>query len=188
VIPDEAVLAMSQVFTDGGFAKFTVMVSGLDLVERGAAPGDTVLYRSHGVDATGVVHEVDGATLTVRFAPGLDQAPDAVAPGFRIGNVFVMAGVPMIMQAMLDAVAPFLNTGTKMLSETVRADLREGDIGTELGEIARAHPAVMIGSYPFFDEKRGPNTNIIVRSRDAASLATAKAAVEAMLDRVRATL
>ncbi len=107
------------------------------------------------------------------------------APGFRLGNVFVMAGVPSIMQAMLDEVAPTLKTGTKMLSESVRADMREGDIGTPLGEIAKAHPGTMIGSYPFIDEQRGPNTNIVIRSRDAQMLAAAKRAVEDMLAEVR---
>jgi molybdenum cofactor synthesis domain-containing protein len=108
------------------------------------------------------------------------------APGFRIGNVFVMAGVPAIMQAMLDEVAPTLKTGARMLSESVRADLREGDIGTPLGEIAKAHPEVTIGSYPFFDEQRGPNTSVVIRSRDADKLAAAKAAVEDMLVQVKA--
>ena len=109
------------------------------------------------------------------------------APNFWIGNVIVMAGVPSIMQAMLDEVAPKLATGTKLLSETVRADCREGDIGTELGEIAKAHPEVMIGSYPFVDE-RGPNTHVVVRARDPARLSAVKAAVEAMLTEVRARL
>ncbi|MEA2993998.1 MAG: hypothetical protein QOD40_2918 [Alphaproteobacteria bacterium] len=108
----------------------------------------------------------------------------STAPGFWIGNVIVMAGVPAIMQAMLDDVAPKLKTGAKMLSETVRADTREGDIGTELGEIAKRHPDVSIGSYPFFDEKFGPNTNIVIRARDSANLNTAKSAVEAMLARL----
>jgi molybdenum cofactor synthesis domain-containing protein len=112
----------------------------------------------------------------------------SAAPGFWIGNVIVMAGVPSIMQAMLDEVAPKLATGARMLSETVRADCREGDVGTELGEVAKAHPEVMIGSYPFVDEDRGPNTNIVVRSRDPERLAAAKAAVEAMLTQVRARL
>ena len=88
---------------------------------------------------------------------------------------------------MLDEVAPTLKTGVKMLSESVRADLREGDIGTQLGEIAKIHPDVMIGSYPFQDDGR-PNTNIVVRSRDRQKLAAAKAAVEAMLANVRAGL
>ena len=111
----------------------------------------------------------------------------SAAPGFWIGNVIVMAGVPSIMQAMLDYVAPKLNTGAKMLSETVRADAREGDVGTELGVVAKEHPEVMIGSYPFVDD-HGPNTNIVVRARDETKLAAAKAAVEAMLARVRPTL
>jgi molybdenum cofactor synthesis domain-containing protein len=112
----------------------------------------------------------------------------SAAPGFRIGNVYVFAGVPAIMQAMLDEVAPTLKTGARMLSETMRADLREGDIGSELGAIARAHPEVTIGSYPFFDEKRGPNTNVVVRARDADKLAAARAAVMEMLAHVRARL
>jgi molybdenum cofactor synthesis domain-containing protein len=125
-----------------------------------------------------------------RIPAGADLVVNKVsnAPGFWIGNVIVMAGVPAIMQAMLDEVAPKLRTGGKVLSETVRADAREGDIGTELGEIAKAHPDVTIGSYPFFDDKRGPNTNVVVRSRDPQKLAAAKAAVEAMLKQVRATL
>jgi molybdenum cofactor synthesis domain-containing protein len=122
-----------------------------------------------------------------RIPAGADLILNKVsaAPGFRIGNVHVMAGVPTIMQAMLDEVAPTLKTGIKMLSETVRADLREGDIGGPLGDIAKAHPDTMIGSYPFQDDGR-PNTNIVIRSRNAQKLAAAKGAVDAMLAQVRA--
>ena len=124
-----------------------------------------------------------------RIPAGADLIVNRVssAPGFRIGNVHVMAGVPSIMQAMLDEVAPTLKTGIKMLSSSVRADLREGDIGTPLGDVAKAHPDVMIGSYPFQDEGR-PNTNIVIRSRDPGKLAVAQAAVEDMLARVRVGL
>jgi molybdenum cofactor synthesis domain-containing protein len=134
--------------------------------------------------------ELNEARLRMaRIPKGADLILNKVsaAPGFRIGNVHVMAGVPAIMQAMLDEVAPTLKTGVKMLSESVRADCREGDIGGPLGDIAKAHPEVMIGSYPFQDDGR-PNTNIVVRSRDAAKLAAAKVAVEAMLAQVRAGL
>ena len=110
------------------------------------------------------------------------------APGFWIGNVITMAGVPSIMQSMLDEVAPKLKAGVKMLSESIRADLKEGDIGTELGAVAKAYPDAIIGSYPFTDEKSGPNTNVVVRSRDPARLAEVRAAVEAMLVKVRAHL
>jgi molybdenum cofactor synthesis domain-containing protein len=112
----------------------------------------------------------------------------SAAPGFWIGNVIVMAGIPSVMQAMLDYVTPQLKTGAKMLSETIRADCREGDIGTELGAIAKTHADVVIGSYPFVDEKNLANTNVVVRSRDPQKLTAAKAAIEAMLSDVRAAL
>jgi molybdenum cofactor synthesis domain-containing protein len=115
----------------------------------------------------------EGAQLVVNKVSG--------APGFWIGNVIVMAGVPSIMQAMLDEVAPKLKTGAKLISATIRADAKEGDVGTELGAIAKAHPETIIGSYPFFDEKLGPNTNIVVRARDPEKLKAVKKAVEEML-------
>ena len=132
--------------------------------------------------------ELNAARLRMaRIPDGAELIPNKVsrAPGFRIGNVMVMAGIPTIMQAMLDEAAKTLKTGIRVLSETIRADAREGDIGTPLAEIAKAHPDTMIGSYPFFDEARGPNTNIVVRSRDPVTLASARAAVEAMLVRLR---
>jgi molybdenum cofactor synthesis domain-containing protein len=125
-----------------------------------------------------------------RIPAGADLVLNKVsaAPGFWLGNVIVMAGVPSIMQVMLDEVAPKLRTGVRMLSETVRADAREGDIGTPLGEIAKAHPDVAIGSYPFFDEARGANTNVVIRARDEGKLMAAKQAVEIMLERLRGAL
>ena len=141
------------------------------------------------VSATGGVMNEARMRMT-RIPAGAELVHNKVsaAPGFWIGNVIVMAGVPHIMQTMLEYVTPKLKTGVKMLSESVRADCREGDIGTELGEIAKQHPDVVIGSYPFMDEKIGGNTNVVVRSRDPQKLAAAKAAVEAMLERVKAGL
>jgi len=136
--------------------------------------------------ATGT--EMNAARLRMtRIPQGAELVANPVsgAPGFWIDNVIVMAGVPAIMQAMLDVVAPKLRTGTKMLSESIRADAKEGDVGTELGEVAAAFPGATIGSYPFFDEERGPNTNIVIRSRDLHTLETVRAAVEAMLVRVK---
>jgi len=112
----------------------------------------------------------------------------SAAPGFRIGNVIVMAGIPQVTQAMLEFVTPQLRTGAKMLSESVRAELREGDIGSELGVIAKANPDVVIGSYPFMDENRAANAHVVMRSRDPARLAAVKVAVEAMLKRLHAEL
>jgi molybdenum cofactor synthesis domain-containing protein len=121
----------------------------------------------------------DGAELVVN--------PISKAPGFRIGNVIVMAGVPAIMRAMLDWVLPQLETGAKVLSETIDAGLKEGDIATDLRDIARRHPDTTIGSYPYMTEK-GFATRVVVRARDASKLAAAKAEVEAMSQRITATL
>src|SRR5438034_224488 len=88
------------------------------------------------IKATGA--EMNEARMRMtRIPAGADLVLNKVsgAPGFWLDNVIVMAGVPSIMQAMLDEVAPKLKTGVRMLSETVRADTREGDIGSQLGEI-----------------------------------------------------
>ena len=136
-------------------------------------------------------HELNEARMRMtRIPDGADLVLNKVsrAPGFWLGNVIVMAGIPTVMQAMLDEVAPKLKTGTKVISETIRADAKEGDIGTPLGEIAQAYPEVAIGSYPFFDDERGPNANIVLRARDAGKLADATAAVQDMLVRVKSAL
>ena len=78
-------------------------------------------------------------------------------------------------------VAPKLKSGVRMLSDSVRANAREGDIGGPLREIANAHPDTIIGSYPFLDEDKKPNTNLVVRSRDPEKLNAAMNAVKEML-------
>ena len=128
--------------------------------------------------------ELNEARLRMARIPDgaeLIQSATILAPGFKIGNVIVMAGVPSIMQAMMDIVAPKLKSGVRMLSDTVRANAREGDIGGPLRIIANAHPDTIIGSYPFQDEDKKPNTNLVVRSRDPEKLAAAMAAVKEML-------
>jgi len=134
--------------------------------------------------------ELNEARLRMARIPDgaeLIQSATILAPGFKIGNVIVMAGVPSIMQAMMDIVAPTLKSGVRMLSESVRANCREGDIGGPLREIANAHPDTMIGSYPFLDENQKPNTNLVVRSRDPEKLSAAVAAVKEMVAQLGAT-
>ena len=111
----------------------------------------------------------------------LIQSATILAPGFMIGNVIVMAGVPSIMQAMMDIVAPKLKSGVRMLSDSVKANAREGDIGGPLRDLAKAHPDTMIGSYPFMGEDGKPNTSLVVRSRDPDKLAAAIEAIKGML-------
>jgi molybdenum cofactor synthesis domain-containing protein len=123
-----------------------------------------------------------------RIPDGADliQSATILAPGFKIDNVIVMAGVPSIMQAMMDIVSPKLKAGVRMLSDTIRANAREGDVGGPLREIAKAHPDAIIGSYPFTDDQGKPNTNLVVRSRDQAKLDAAMEAVKAMLASIAA--
>ena len=110
------------------------------------------------------------------------------APGFTIGNVHVMAGVPSIMHAMLDALGPTLATGRKMHSRSIAAGLKEGDIATPFGAVQARFPDVGMGSYPGFQEGVGFTTTLVLRSRDEARLAEAERAVEAMLAGVKAGL
>ena len=151
-------------------------------------PRAVEILRERLAETGGVMNEARMRMTRVPAGGELVLNKISAAPGFRIGNVIVMAGIPQVMQAMLEYITPQLKTGAKMLSESVRADCREGDIGTELGAIAKAHPDVIIGSYPFMDEKKGANAHVVMRARDPQKLAAAKAAVEAMLARVHAEL
>jgi len=115
----------------------------------------------------------DGASL-------IDN-PVSKAPGFMLGNVIVMAGVPSIMQAMLDQVAPRLATGQRMLAISLDAGgLPEGIYAAALGEVAKAQPGVSIGSYPSFSAA-GFRNQIVVRGKDEALVANAVEAVKAAL-------
>ena len=111
----------------------------------------------------------------------LIENPVSMAPGFRIGNVYVMAGVPAVMQAMLDFAVKTMKTGAAMQVETIEAGgVPEGRYGDALGAIAAAHPDVTIGSYPSYRDGRF-NNQIVVRGKDEGAVAVAKAAVEAMV-------
>ena len=118
-----------------------------------------------------------------RIPEGADliENPISRAPGFRIGNVYVLAGVPAVMQAMLDFAVKSMKTGAVMLVEVIAAgSLPEGRYGEALAAIAGAHPNVAIGSYPAFKDGRF-NNQIVVRSKDEVAVAAARRAVEAMV-------
>jgi molybdenum cofactor synthesis domain-containing protein len=91
-------------------------------------------------------------------------------PGFTIGNVFVLAGVPQIMRGMLEDVGPRLRGGVVTVSRTVRVEgSGEGVIAAPLEAVAKAHPALSLGSYPFFGPD-GYGSNLVLRGRDAEEL------------------
>jgi molybdenum cofactor synthesis domain-containing protein len=92
------------------------------------------------------------------------------APGFVLGNVIVMAGVPVIMQAMMLAVTPRLRTGVRLMSESIRVDAPEGDIAPVLAGCQAAYPDVPMGSYPFAEPGGRFGADIVLRSADQARL------------------
>jgi molybdenum cofactor synthesis domain-containing protein len=96
--------------------------------------------------------------------------PVSQAPGFRIDNVFVLAGIPSIARAMFAAAAPTLARGSRIHSSAVDVFLREGDIAAPLERIALAHPEVEIGSYPFRRDDRF-GASLVVRGTEPASIA-----------------
>lgn len=113
--------------------------------------------------------DLNPARLKMAMIPegaSLIDNPISQAPGFRIGNVFVMAGIPSIARAMFAAVEHELSGGDPILSESVDIFRREGDIAAPLDEIASRHTAVEIGSYPFSREGRY-GASIVVRGTDA---------------------
>lgn len=118
-----------------------------------------------------------------RIPKGAELVLNAIskAPGFWIGNVIVMAGVPVIMQAMMDTVGPQLKSGARILVETVAAGaIPEGSYAARLEEIARGRQGVSVGSYPSFTSA-GVRNQIVLRSRDKDALAQAAEDVRRLL-------
>ena len=103
-------------------------------------------------------------------------------PGFCIGNVFVLAGVPQIMRGMLEDVGPRLRAGQVVISRTVRVEgLRESIIAAPLEAVAHRHPDLSLGSYPYFGQD-GYGANLVIRGRDPAQVAAAVDDLAAAMD------
>jgi len=111
--------------------------------------------------------------------------PVTGAPGFQLGNVFVLAGVPQIVRGMLEDIAPRIEGGAVTQSVSVRLEnVREGDIAEPLGQLAADHPDVSIGSYPWFEENEAGGFRrglvLVARGTDEAELEAVKARLEAV--------
>ncbi len=122
----------------------------------------------------------DGASLVANPVSG--------APGFHIGNVYVMAGVPMVMRAMLEQIAPELPRGRAVISVTVEANLPEGTIAPGLAQLQKDHPEVAIGSYPFYREGTAKpfGAQLVVRGRDGEAVERTVLALEDILRKLGA--
>jgi len=113
----------------------------------------------------------EGATL-------IDN-PLSHAPGFILGNVHVLAGVPAVFELMLEGLRSGLVGGAPVLSHSFRAQAPEGDVAGPLRSLAEAHPEVSMGSYPFYS--KGPGATLILRSTDRAALDQAAGALRVVL-------
>jgi molybdenum cofactor synthesis domain-containing protein len=193
----EALDALRQrydyVFTTGGIgpthdditADAVAQAFGLRLLEHPAALA--LLEARYGSD----LNEARRRMARVPEGGELVENPVSGAPGFTIGNVFVLAGVPSIMRGMLEGVGPRLKGGAPVVSRTVVVvGAGEGVIAAPLEAVARAHGALSLGSYPFFTPE-GYGANLVIRGRDAAEVeaavgalvvALAKVGVEARVD------
>lgn len=174
--------AYDTVFTSGGIGPTHDDITA-DCIA--AAFGDTIdvrddaraLLQAH-YDRSG--QDLNEARLRMARIPAtatLIDNPVSTAPGFTLGNVHVMAGVPSVFQAMVASVLPTLTGGVPLLSRTLRVVRGEGDIAGPLGAFAIQFNDLSVGSYPF--QKDGIyGANVVVRGTDTARLDTAMAELE----------
>jgi molybdenum cofactor synthesis domain-containing protein len=131
----------------------------------------------------GEFNEMRKRMARIPHGASLVANPVSGAPGFHIGNVYVMAGVPMVMRAMLEAIAPELPRDVTVTSITVEAAIPEGTIAPGLAQLQKGHPDVAIGSYPFYREGTANpfGAQLVIRGRDVQAVERAALALEEML-------
>jgi molybdenum cofactor synthesis domain-containing protein len=194
VVPDDAEVIVAAVnemrarvdylFTSGGIGSTHDDITA-DCVARAFGVAIDVRDDARAIlaayyDSTG--RELNEARLRMARIPDgarLIENPLSHAPGFILGNVHVMAGVPAIFQVMLEGVRPGLAGGAPVLSHSFRVEAPEGDLAGPLRELAQAYPEVSMGSYPFY--VNGLGSTLILRSSDRGALRSAAEALRSML-------
>lgn len=173
--------AHDHLFTSGGIGPTHDDITADAVAEAmGAAIGvredARAILQAH-YDRSG--QELNEARLRMARIPegaALIDNPVSAAPGFTIGNVHVLAGVPSIFAAMLEGLLPGLTGGAPVLSRSQRVTRGEGDIAAPLAALAAEFPGLSFGSYPFsLNGTHG--TDIVVRGQDEAALGAAMARV-----------
>ena len=148
---------------------------GIDVDERALAPMRAYFER-RGVELTPARMRM----ARIPFGAELVENTVSIAPGFMLGNVIVMAGVPNIMHVMLEAATRFLRTGRKMMSAALDLHRPEGEVAEMFGALQKRFPDVPMGSYPFQRDGK-PGTQLVLRCTDAARLAEAESELKAQL-------
>jgi molybdenum cofactor synthesis domain-containing protein len=164
----------AHVFTSGGIGPTHDDITADAVAE---AMGAAISHRADAMallqahyDRSGLpFNEARQRMARIPDAATLIDNPVSTAPGFTIGNVHVMAGVPKIFEAMVASVLPKLTGGPPLLSQTVRIDRGEGEIAADFGALAAEFPELSMGSYPFI-QNGAHGTNLVVRGTDAARL------------------
>ncbi len=171
------------VFTTGGIGPTHDDITAESVAKAFGLP----LFRHPEAEARLQAHydpdKINEARLRMANTPQgatLIDNPVSIAPGFRIGNVFVMAGVPAIMRAMFDGIKGSLRGGAPVRSATVPAFIAEGTIAHDLGALQARFPGLDIGSYPFFRAGRF-GTSLVLRGTDEGKLALAVAELRTLI-------
>lgn len=165
------------VFTSGGIGPThdDITIASIAAAFGVAVVEDAGAYQRL-VDHYGGAEHITPARRRMALVPDgarLIDNPVSGAPGVAIDNVFIMAGVPKIMQAMLDAVLPELVGGPAMIAESVTFDIAESKLADPLAAIQKRHPDVDIGSYPQY-RSEGPRVMVVIRGTDAGKVEEAK--------------
>jgi molybdenum cofactor synthesis domain-containing protein len=173
----------TYVFTTGGIGPTHDDITAASVAKAFGVP----LYEDQRIIAAMLDYLPPGALNEARrrmamVPQGGELIPNPVSrvPGFRIGNVMVMEGVPSIMQAMLDGVAPTLKGGAPFIVESIEAGLPEGAYAAGLGAIASTFADLSIGSYPSWAEGKF-QTQIVVRGRSADRVRESVASIRQLL-------
>ncbi len=193
VIPDvEAVIVetlnqvrarFDYVFTTGGIgpthdditAECVAKAFGVPLIQNPEARA--ILERHY---ASGDLNQARLRMANTPEGASLIENPVSHAPGFRMDNVFVMAGIPVIMRAMIESVAHDLTGGAPLISRSVIVGVPEGTLAKGLGALQDEYPEVEMGSYPF--NRRGNlGVRLVLRSTEAGRLDAAAQALDTLI-------
>ncbi len=175
--------AYTHVFTSGGIGPTHDDITADAIADALGAP---ITHRADAMALLGGHYAARGLPFNearqrmARIPDGavLIDNPVSVAPGFTLGNVHVMAGVPRVFEAMVASVLPLLVGGPPLISQSLRLMQGEGDIATEFAAIAARYSDLSMGSYPFQQDGIF-GTNLVVRGTDADSLDSAMDALRA---------
>ncbi len=198
IIPDDEAEIIHAVKTLSGKYTYVFTTGGIgpthdDITTESIAKafGVSVVRRGEVVQALKTAMGERATEETFKMADFPENArlletPITAAPGYIIGNVFVMAGIPRIMQAMLETAVPYLEKGEKIHQSSIDVFAGESQVSAGLRAVQDQFASVSLGSYPFTLEGK-PGTSLVGRSTDSEALSSAMGEIRKMLDAMEAS-